>query len=406
MHEGRNPMIEYSRWIAALTGMFLLSAQPCLSQSAPAATPLVKPGAGINNSEIRERWKAQLNENATTIVSGNPNGAYLRIAYDIAAVVDNGDDLRVLPVIGKGAVQNTRDILFLKGIDMGLVNAVSLDYFKRNGELGSNLESQIAYITLLFQDELHVLVRPEINSLRELDGKRVNFSDAGSGAQLSARGIFSALGMTAKEVNVGQADAIEMMKRGELEGTICTCLKPLAPLQKLGKELGFKLVPVAYETPFQELYVPTKITAEDYPNLIPQGQVVETIAVQTLLATYNWPENHPRYPRIEKFVNGFFSKFQDFMQPPRDPRWKTVNISAQIPGWKRFSAAEKWLAANKVKSEAGPDLSDAKIRAAFETFLAQYSSTTGSTTLPDERVDALYADFSKWWKNKLNATPR
>ena len=397
-------MTEYYKWIAAFLGVFLLSAEPSLSQSPPRASgPLLKPGPGINNSEIRERWKAQLNENATTIVSGNPNGAYLRIAYDIAAVVDNGDDLRVLPVIGKGAVQNTRDILFLKGIDMGLVNAVALDYFKRNGELGTNLESQIAYITLLFQDELHVLARPEINNFRDLDGKRVNFSDAGSGAQLSARGIFDALGMKAREVNVGQADAIEMMKRGELEATICTCLKPLGPYQKIPKELGFKLIPMAYDAPFQELYVPTKITPEDYPNLIAQGQVVETIAVQTLLATYNWPEDHPRYQRIQKFVNGFFSKFPEFMQPPRDPRWKTVNIAAQIPGWKRFSAAEKWLAANRTAT--APDLSDGKIRAAFETFLAQYANAPGHT-LPDERVEALYAEFSIWWKNKLNSAAR
>ena len=396
-------MMEYCKWFAAALGVVLLSTEPSFSQTAQRPTLAAAPGS--NNSEIRERWKAQLNENATTIVSGNPNGAYLRIAYDIAAVVDNGDDLRVLPVIGKGAVQNTRDILFLKGIDMGLVNAVALDHFRRNGELGTNLESQIAYITLLFQDELHVLARAEINNFRDLDGKRVNFSDAGSGAQLSARGIFSALGMKAQEVNVGQADAIEMMKRGELEATICTCLKPLAPLQKVPKELGFKLITMPYDTPFHELYVPTKITSEDYPNLIPEGQAVETIAVQTLLATYNWPQDHPRYPRIEKFVNGFFSKFPEFMQPPRDPRWKTVNIAAKIPGWKRFPAAEKWLAAH-TNAAAGPDPSDTKMRAAFESFLAQSTKTSGRTTLPEERVEALYAEFSKWWKNKINSTAR
>ena len=139
-----------------------------------------------------EHMRAQINENVVTIISGNPNGGYLGIAYDIAAVTDDGDNLRVLPIVGKGAAQNVRDILFLRGIDMGLVNTVTLSHFKEDPQLGEHVARNMVYITRLFEDELHVLARPEIKTLKDLEGKAVNFSDAGSGAQLAAQRMFAA----------------------------------------------------------------------------------------------------------------------------------------------------------------------------------------------------------------------
>ena len=385
-----------------LLGAPALQAQTVQRAAAPAASAQ-KPQS--TNDRIREEWKARLNENVLTLISGNPNGGYLGIAYDIAAVVNNGEELRVLPVVGEGAVQNLRDILFLKGVDMGLVNTVTLRHFKDNGELGTNLQNQITYISMLFQDELHVLARPEINSFKDLEGKRVNFSDKGSGAQLASQKIFAALGMNVKEYNMGQGDAIEMMKRGELDATMCTCLKPLKPHQGVPANLGFKLIPVAYDAKFQDDYLPARLGHDDYPNLVPEGTVVNTIAVPTLLAVYNWPKGTDRYRRIEKFIHAFFSKFEAFKKPPRHPRWKSVNIAGTLPGWTRFPAAQEWLDTNIKAAAQAPraatmdtsGLLNDKTKAAFEDFLAQYASTTGSKVLPPEQRDALYAQFTKWW---------
>jgi hypothetical protein len=48
------------------------------------------------------RQSEQLNQNTVAIVSGNPNGTYLQVAYDMSAVLDDAERLRVLPVVGKG----------------------------------------------------------------------------------------------------------------------------------------------------------------------------------------------------------------------------------------------------------------------------------------------------------------
>jgi TRAP-type uncharacterized transport system substrate-binding protein len=379
-------MIRFTRAALSLLmlGLFCdLGARPALSQGFPAST----------GSRTVDLERVRANENVVSIISGNPNGGYLTIAHDIAAVVDDGDDVRVLPIVGKGAVGNMRDVLFLKGVDMGLVNTVTLNHYKRNQALGRYVSQQVVYITRLFEDEFHLLVRPEINELKDLEGKEVNFSDAGSGAQLSAQLMFAGFGVRPKEVNMGQADAIEKMKRGEVFGTICTCLKPLRPYQGVPKELGFKLLPIPLEGPMLEDYVPATFTSADYPNLIPQGATVETVAVPTSLVAYNWPHNHDRYRRIAKFVDAFFTKFESFHKPPRHVRWKAVNLAAELKGWTRLKAAQDWLdkaPAQRPSPSGSPGI---------DTVLARTQAARAAPGRPVEQ-ERLFQQFLEWSKQQ------
>jgi len=169
------------------------------SPTHPGARPLPdKPSLGT----IGER----LNGNTIAIVSGNPNATYLTIAYDMSDVLDDGENFRILPIIGKGGGQNIRDVRFLKGVDLGITQSIILNQFHQSGELGS-IDDKIVYITKLFNEEMHVVVRADsgINSLQQLNGKKVNFSDIGSGSQLSSRDVFQRLNIHPQEVNMGRA---------------------------------------------------------------------------------------------------------------------------------------------------------------------------------------------------------
>src|SRR5271169_5345138 len=192
----------------------------------PGARPLPdKPNLGT----LGER----LNANTIAIVSGNPNATYLTIAYDMSDVLDDGDNFRILPVIGKGGGQNIRDVRFLKDVDIGITQSILLTKYRESGEIG-NIDDKIVYITKLFNEEMHV-VTPSgsgIKSIAELNGKKVNFSDIGSGSQLSGRDVFKRLGIAPVEVNIGQADALEKLKTGELAATILIAGKPTNVMSK------------------------------------------------------------------------------------------------------------------------------------------------------------------------------
>ncbi len=189
--------------------------------AAPRAKDQAKPDANVAAGQnLRENFRARINENVVTIMAGSPSGTDLAIVQDLASVLDDGDRLRVLPMVGKGPEQNIKDVMFLRGVDMGVTQANLLKHFDKTGELGPNLKGQIAYIAKLFNEELHILVRPEVKDIRELNGKYVNFGAQGSGAEITGRLIFAALGVDTQEVHLSDADAIQKLKDGDIDATI------------------------------------------------------------------------------------------------------------------------------------------------------------------------------------------
>ena len=215
----------------------------------------------------------QLNQNTVTVMSGNPNGTYLYLAYDMSAVLDDGNDLRVLPIIGKGGYQNVIDTLHLRGVDLCITQANIMSYLKKTGEFGTSIDQRLAYIARLYNEEMHVLAGPGITRVQDLNGKKVNFSDVGSGTQFSTRLIFELLGIKVQEVNVGQADGYQMVKSGEIAATILIAGKPTGSFGKFKMEPGMTLLPVPYTEALEQDYLPAKLTNEDYPEPDPEGQL-------------------------------------------------------------------------------------------------------------------------------------
>lgn len=338
----------------------------------------------------------KVNQNTVTIMSGNPNGGFLGMAYDISAVLDDGDEMRVLPIVGKGGAQNVRDVLYLKGVDMGITQANTMTYFKKTGEF-PNIENRVVYVTTLFQDEMHIVAAEgPINTIKDLNGKRVNFSDAGSGTQLTVKLVFEALGINAQEFNMGQADALEKIKKGELDATICVCSKPLKPFKE-AKQTGLKFITVPYEDQLLSDYAPITLSSEDYPNLIPPGQKVETIALTSVLAAYNWDKNTDRYRKVAQFIEAFFPKIEEFYKPPRNPKWKSVNLNATLPGWKRFPAAQQWL--DKTLQSQAQARSTTTASAAIDPELAKEQAARAAPANPIEQ-ERLFQKFMEWAKKQ------
>lgn len=327
------------------------------------------------------------NANTVTIVSGSPEGASLSIAYDLSAILDDGEEFRVLPLVGKGGGQNIRDVRFLKGVDLGIAQANLLNAFRRSNEIG-NLDGKIVYIAKLFGEEMHVAVRASsgIRSLEQLAGKTVNFGKASGGTQLSARDVFGRLKIKIEEVNLEQPEALEKVRTGQIAASVLISGKPAAPMIKVTAEQGLRLLPIPLAKSLQDDYLPGVLTSEDYPGLVRPGEDVETISAAAILIAYNWPKGSEPYRRLEDFVGRFFSKLDAFTQSPhRHSKWREANFAAPLAGWTRFQPAEDWLARNRETLTA---------RRQFNEFL---SSRLGVDTLgSEEERERLFKDFVKW----------
>ena len=349
-----------------------------------AATPPQPPPAA-RYVALRDK----LNQNTVTVISGNPNGTYLYLAYDMSAVLDNGDELRVLPVIGKGGYQNVMDVLHLRGVDLCITQSNLMTYLKKTGEMGPNIENRLAFITRLYNEEMHVLAGAGINSIQELNGKKVNFSDVGSGTQFSARLILELLGVKAIEINVGQADGYQMVKTGEIAATILIAGKPTGAFAKFKLEPGMKLLPVPYTDALEQDYLPAKLTNEDYPNLVPAGSAVDSVAIASVLAAYNWPRDTDRYRRVATFIDALFTKFADFQKPARHAKWKEANINSSLRGWNRFPAAEEWLVKNAHKQTT----------AAIDSGVVRAQAAKAAPNDPAAQ-ERLFREFMEWAKTQ------
>lgn len=355
---------------------------PALAQRAKRANPAAEQTPAARYAALREK----LNQNTVTVISGNPNGTYLYLAYDMSAVLDDGDELRVLPVIGKGGYQNVMDVLHLRGVDLCITQSNIMTYLKETGEMGPNIENRLAFITRLYNEEMHVLAGPGINSIKDLSGKKVNFSDVGSGTQFSTRLIFKLLGIQAEEVNMGQGDGYQKVKSGEIAATVLIAGKPTGSFSKFKLEPGMKLLPVPYTEALEADYLPAKLTHADYPNLIEKGQTIDSVAIASVLAAYNWPRDTDRYRRVAAFVDAFFSKFEEFQRPARHAKWKEANINSSLKGWNRFPAAEEWLARNATQTASKVTIDPGLVR-------AQAARAAPNDPAAQER---LFQEFMEW----------
>ncbi len=84
--------------------------------------------------------------------------------------------------------------------------------------------------------------------------------------------------------------------------------------------------------------------------MVPEGQTVDTIAVPSVLAVFNWPKNTDRYRRVARFVEALYTKWDKFQLAPRHPKWRDVNLAATFPGWTRWSVADDML--RKLRQDA------------------------------------------------------
>src|SRR5271166_4591429 len=65
------------------------------------------------------------------MLAGDVDSTGLRIASDLARVLDNGNELRIIPMAGKGSIQNLNDLLTLREIDIAIVQSDVLTRFAK-----------------------------------------------------------------------------------------------------------------------------------------------------------------------------------------------------------------------------------------------------------------------------------
>jgi TRAP transporter TAXI family solute receptor len=353
----------------------------------------IAPFAMAQPTPLASSSLAKANAGTVGIISGGVDGTYVRIAADLAAVLDDGQTLRVLPVLGKGSLQNVADILYLRGIDVGIVQSDVLTYVRQQ-RLYPGVEQSLQYIAKLYDEEVHVLARKEITRVEDLAGQPVNVDVAGSGTAMTASLVFEALGVSVQTRNFDQSSALERLKQGELAAIVYVSGQPARLFANVTQESGLHFIALPLTSALAATYLPADLTHGSYPALVDDGAPVATVAVGSVMAVFAWQQSNERYAKVSRFIDAFFTKFPELLKPPRHPKWKDVNLAAKVPGWTRFGPAQDALARQVTSVDAtGAANGTGNLRRQFDEYVA---SRGGSARLNDAQMAVMFRQFLDW----------
>lgn len=301
------------------------------------------PAAGQSIEYDPEKLREVVNRGTVMIQGAKQDSAFTRLANDIATVVDS-DEIRVLPLLGRGSFDNVKDLMFLRGVDATFTQADTLDFYKSIGVL-PNLDRDLRYIMRTSDEEFHLLAKSEINSIYDLEGKKVNFGRSGTGTFTTSSVVFDKLGINVDATLYSHKRALALLRAGEIDAMAKVDGKPVGIVAEASIDEGLRLLNV----PGEELvgvYDSAELTADDYPSLIAQGDKVTSVSVASLLAVYNFDPQNPRAEKVDNFIRALFERFGDLQNPESggDKKWSEIDLADEVPGWTRHATASALVA--------------------------------------------------------------
>jgi len=354
-----------------------------------AATPAV---GAVTRPALPSPDSIVINRGVVELETGSSAGISVRIAEDLANVINDGATRRVVPVVGKGSLANLTDLKLLRGIDIAILQTDTLDY-AREQQLFPGVEASITYITKLYNEEFHLLARPEINSVGDLANQKVNVDLRDSGTAITARRLFDLLKLPVTLTNDPPEVALEKLHNGEITALAFVAGKPAPFFRDIKRDDGLHLLAVPFNPVMAAGYMPARLTAADYPNLVPQSRPIDTVGVGTVLVAANLQQAPERNRSVANFVEAFFTGFRSLLEPGHHPKWREVNLAAELTGWRRYPPAEQWLQRNQQVSKVS---NPSEVMTMFARLVDERRQSMGGAPMTKQVKSDLFQQYQRW----------
>ena len=291
--------------------------------------------------------REEANANVFYLMGGGPGGTFNQIASNIADLLDDasGDGLRVTALTGRGSQQALEDAIFLDTADAVMMSPHVRDFYESNNFLPSVDLSRLQYIMTLFPEETHVIAREGIDSIEDLEGRRVAAGNSTSGTFVTATLLLRDYGVQADVVNMSNGAGLDAVLAGEVDAVFRETGAPNSAYTAIPEDSGLHFLPIDTSRLNTPSYTATVFTHDDYPTLIPEGTEIPTMFSTAALATYVPEGGNPRKDVIDQFVELLLTNFDTFQASETyHPKWQEMDPTLEIGGWTRYEAAAQYLA--------------------------------------------------------------
>ena len=272
--------------------------------------------------------------------------------------------------------------------DMADFAIVTLDSLAVSVKYQPDWGKRVPVVAPLAPETIEVVAGKDVKSLGDLAGKSVSFGDPDGTTGISAKLLFQRLGVTVSPVYEPLADALSAMAAGKRDAVVVLGGQEAHALDGFGADGRFRLVPIPWSAPLEQVYAPARVTSADRPNLIAANDSVETVAAPMALVAVDAPTGSPRADAIGKTARAFFDSYETTLVPGREPHWRDVNLAAAVSvanaDWPRLPAAQSWVDEHKTTANASLD-----------AFRAAAKAAEAGGAKPEDS-DRLYDSLTRW----------
>ena len=284
---------------------------------------------GVRSEDVRS---LKLNQSTVGLLASQPSLS--ENVLEMAAAMDHTDGLRVLPILGRGSLQSINDLLFLRGIDVALLSSDSLAFVKKH-DLYKEETGKLAYLAKLATLNVVVVARKDIAGVNSLEDMRIATGPANSDEFVAAELIFDALGTKFERIPTTGKNSLAALLDGRIDAAVFVGTPSYRLLNSIKANSGLHILPLSLPESLAETYSPAILESSDFPNLIAEGTVVETVAAALILAVFDWPERSERFNKLKKFNKALLSTYLATRTAEQ-----STNFSAAVPGWKQYLTAK------------------------------------------------------------------
>ncbi|WP_244482270.1 TAXI family TRAP transporter solute-binding subunit [Rhizobium sp. Root1204] len=271
------------------------------------------------------------------IMTGGPQGTYIQIGRDIAAL-GKSCSLTLNVKESAGSLENFVGVRNSRNTQFGIVQSDVLEYLKTFEADDPEVQQAVRGVRImypLYNEEIHVLARTDVKDMGDLAGKKVAVGVKDSGTFLTSSLVLDILQVkTGERVPLNPDAALPKLLAGEIDAFFYVAGAPAALFKNNPIDgAKFHLVPIT-EAPLLATYTPSRIDGGTYAF---QKEPVELIAVKAVMMTYDYDVKRNAYQResckaVSEFSNLILNNL-DKLQASGHPKWKDADLTALPPGW-------------------------------------------------------------------------
>jgi len=273
------------------------------------------------------------------IITGSDKGTYYQFGLNLKRLVaSHGVNLTV--VTSKGSVDNVFAVYQRPGTQLGIVQSDVLAFVARveTDPVLKRIAKKIKMVFPLYNEEVHILGRKNINDFDELADKRVAVGREGSGTYLTARLLFKVAEVEPRQmVNIDTDEALAELKAGRIDAMFYVAGAPVKLFaESVTAADNLSLIPVTNKSVI-EYYPTVEIPANMYGW---QTKPLPTVAVKSVLVSFDF--RRLDCDNVGRFAQLLASNI-GWLRDNGHAKWKSVQLDYPLKGWEQYDCVRKYI---------------------------------------------------------------